>query len=77
MNDTPPHIEKLLKQKFAAFSGEQRLIMGCKMHSVARDLVLSSLSSELPRREKRQQYFKRFYSKDLSPAFFSKVLEQL
>jgi len=43
MNDTPPEVERMLREKFMARSGEERFVMGALMFDSAREMVKASL----------------------------------
>jgi hypothetical protein len=61
MNDTPPDIAALVREKLLARSGAERLIMGVRMFDAARQMVLASLPKDLPNIELRRQLFQRIY----------------
>lgn len=71
MNDTPPHIEKLMREKLMARSGEERFIMGALMFDAARAMILASLPPDLPEEELKKQLYERIYGEPL-PAFARK-----
>jgi len=61
MNDTPPEIAALVREKLLARSGTERLAMGVRMFDAAREMVLASLPKDLPEVELRRQLFQRIY----------------
>jgi hypothetical protein len=61
MNDTPPEITALVREKLLARSGAERLLMGVRMFDAARQMVLASLPKDLPKDELRRQLFQRIY----------------
>jgi len=61
MNDTPPDIAALVREKLLARSGAERLMMGVRMFDAARQMVLASLPKDLPTIELRRQLFQRIY----------------
>jgi hypothetical protein len=65
MTDTPPEIERMLRDKLMARSGEERFIMGAQMFDSAREMVKASLPKDLSETEQRRRLFKRVYGKDL------------
>jgi hypothetical protein len=65
MTDTPPEIERMLRDKLMARSGEERFIMGAQMFESARAMVKASLPKDLSETERRRRLFKRVYGKDL------------
>ncbi|MBV9865387.1 MAG: hypothetical protein JO316_08565 [Abitibacteriaceae bacterium] len=67
MDDTPPHIEKLMREKLMARSGEERFIMGALMFDAARTMILASLPPDLPEDELKRQLYQRIYGEPLPP----------
>jgi hypothetical protein len=61
MNDTPPEIAALVREKLLARPGAERLMMGVRMFDAARQMVLASLPTDLPNIELRRQLFQRIY----------------
>lgn len=70
MNDTPPEIAELLRQKIMARSPEERFMMGVRSFNAAREMVLASLPANLTPEERRRQFFQRIYGEPL-PADFA------
>lgn len=48
MQDTTPEIERLMRSRYQAMSGEERFLIGIRMFDLARAIVVSSLPSDLP-----------------------------
>ena len=48
MTDTPPEVERMLREKLMARSGEERFVMGALMFDSAREMVKASLPQGLP-----------------------------
>jgi hypothetical protein len=65
MTDTPPEIERIMRDKIMARSGEERLVMGAQMFESAREMVKASLQRGLSEAEERRQLFKRLYGKEI------------
>src|SRR2546430_5347691 len=65
MTDTSPRIERLMRDKLMAFSGEERFIMGAQMSECAREMEKASLPPGLSEVEQRRQLFKRLYGEEL------------
>ncbi len=65
MNDTPPEIDRMLRNKLMALSGEMRFIMGAQMFESAMAMAKASLPSGLPVAEQRRRLFKHIYGKEL------------
>ncbi len=61
MNDTPPEIEKKVREMMMARSGAERMIMGASMFDAARAMVLASLPKDLPEEEIKRRLFERIY----------------
>ena len=66
MTDTPPEIERIMRDKLMARSGEERFLMGAQMFDSAREMVKASLSPGLSKAEQRRQLFKRLYGRELT-----------
>ena len=65
MTDTPPEIERILRDKLMARSGEERFVMGAQMFDSAREMVKASLPRGLSKAEQRRQLFKRIYGMEI------------
>jgi hypothetical protein len=65
MTDTHAEIERRLRNKIMALSGEERFIMGAQMFDAAREMVKASLPPGLSETEQRRELFKRLYGKEL------------
>ena len=65
MTDTPPEIERIMRDKLMALSGEDRFVMGAQMFDSACEMVKASLPRGLSESEQREQLFKRLYGKEL------------
>ena len=69
MNDTSPEVERLMRARYSAMSGEERFLIGIRMFDVARAIVISSLPSGLAERDLRREVCRRFYG-DLADRVF-------
>ena len=65
MTDTPPEIDRIMRDKIMARSGEERFIMAAQMFDAAREMVKASLPQGSSEAEQRRQLFKRIYGKEL------------
>ena len=65
MNDTPPEIERMAREKMMARSGEERFIMRAQMFESAMAMAKASLPPGLPVAEQRRRLFKHIYGKEL------------
>ena len=65
MSDTPPKIERMVRDEIMARSGEERFIMGAQMFDSAREMLKASLPKDLSETEQRRLLFKRIYGKEL------------
>ncbi len=61
MNDTPPEVEKMMREMIMLRSGEERFLMGALMFDAARELVIASLPRDLPPMEFKRRLFERLY----------------
>lgn len=80
MKDTSDKIKRQFHEMLLQRSGEERLKMGCSMHSTARALVRASVLEKNPSASQaaiRKALFLRFYEKDFSPARRKKILRAL
>ena len=77
MNDTPPFVEQIYRQKIMEKSDEERLTMGSCMFDAAREMVLSSFPQNMSLQEKRQNLFLRFYSNDFDENTKQSILQTL
>ena len=66
VTDTPPEIERMVREKIMAHSGEERFIMGAQMFDSAREMVKASLPSGLSEAEQRRLLFKRIYGEEVN-----------
>jgi hypothetical protein len=69
MNDTPPEIAELVRQRMMARSPEERFLMGVRMFDAARDMVLASLPAGLSSAEMKRRLFERIYGQSLPSDF--------
>lgn len=61
MTDTPPEIEKKMREMLMARSGGERVVMGALMFDAARAMVIASLPRNLSKDEFKQRLFERIY----------------
>ena len=66
MKDTLPEIERLVRDKMMALSGEVRFIMGTQMFDSAREMMKASLPKNVSETERRRLLFKRIYGTKLN-----------
>jgi hypothetical protein len=66
VTDTSPEIERMVRDKIMARSGEERFIMGARMFDSAREMVKASLPKGLSETERRRLLFKRVYGKEMN-----------
>jgi len=77
VNDTPPFVEQIYRQKIMEKSDEERLTMGSCMFDAAREMVLSSFPQNMSLQEKRKSLFLRFYSNDFDENTKQSILQTL
>jgi hypothetical protein len=65
MRDTPPEMQRMVRNKIMALSGEMRFIMGAQMFDSALEMIKASLPRGLSERERRRLLFKRIYGKEM------------
>ncbi len=61
MNDTAPAVVARYRELLLARSGEERMLMGIRMFTVARSIALASFPPHLPLEEVRRLLFARLY----------------
>ena len=61
MNDTPPEIAELVRQKLMARSGAERFVMGARMFEATRTMALASLPPKLSPLDLGRRLFERLY----------------
>ena len=61
MTDTPPEIERLVRTQLMVRSNQDRFLMGIRMFTAARAMVLASLPKNLPPLTLRREVFERIY----------------
>ena len=61
MDDTPPEIRELVRQKIMERSMEERFMMGIRAFDAARDMILATLPPGLSEIETKRQLFQRIY----------------
>ena len=80
MNDTPSEIEQKYLEMLMERSGEERLKMGCSMHSIARALVKASVLEKDPLASPatlRRALFLRFYGHEFDADTRQKILRTI
>ena len=73
MNDTSPEVERIVREKLMARSGEERFVMGAQMFDAARTMILASFPPDLSADEVKQRLFERLYGEPLSLRFSYKL----
>ncbi len=68
MNDTRPEIERLVREKIMARSGEERFVMGAQMFEAARTVIRASFPPGLSADETRHRLYERLYGEPLNAA---------
>ena len=70
MNDTSPEIAALIKARYAAMSGSERVLICFQMFETAQQIVLSSLDPRLTARARDRELCRRFYGDALADAAY-------
>lgn len=65
MNDTSDTVARLVRQRYAAMSPEERMRIAASLYETARAIVESSLPAGLTREQRRYATAKRFYGDEL------------
>jgi hypothetical protein len=61
MTDTPPEIQRMVRERIMARSAEERFVMGAQMFDAALAMVRASFPSDLSETEGRLRLFERLY----------------
>jgi len=61
LNDTPPEVKQMVRDRLMALSGEERFCMGSRMFDVARRMMLASFPDGLTETERKRRLFERVY----------------
>jgi hypothetical protein len=65
MNDTTPEIAAMVHARMMAKTGEERFLMGIRMHEAARRMVMASFPPGISDVQRKQLLFERFYGGEL------------
>jgi len=65
MRDTPPEIERRVRDEIMKRSPEERFVMGAEMFEAARAMIAASLPRDLSETERKRQLFRRIYGAEL------------
>jgi len=65
MNDTSPEMERIVRERYRQTSPDQRMRIASSMFETAREIVESSLPSNLTRKERRLAWARRLYTGEL------------
>ena len=74
MDDTSPEIEALLRARYAAMTGSERVLMALQMFETAQLIVLSSFDPGLSADQRRRELCRRFYGDEVARAAFPKAV---
>jgi len=80
MFDTHPDIAIKFRDLMMSKTGEQRLLMGCSMYDIARQIVRSSIYNnrpEISEDEMKKEILLRFYGREFSRTDREKCLSAL
>ena len=66
MNDTSPKIAAMVHARLMAKTGEERFLMGIRMHEAARRMVMASFPPGISDEQRKKLLFERFYGGELS-----------
>jgi hypothetical protein len=68
MNDTSPEIAAMVHARLMAKTGEERFLMGIRMHEAARRMVMASFPPGISDEQLKKLLFERFYGDQGSKA---------
>ena len=69
MNDTNPEIARMVRDRYAAMTPQERVHIGAEMFDTARAIVIASFPPNLTERERRRMLCQRFYGNLFDGAF--------
>jgi hypothetical protein len=75
MNDTPPEIAKMVRERLLARSSDERMQMGSQMFEVARAMILASFPPGLSEIETKRRLCERLYGGEVDVEGFVANLE--
>lgn len=75
MNDTPPEIAKLVRERMLSRSSDERMQMGSQMFEVARAMILASFPPGLSEIEIKRRLCTRLYGDEVDVEGFVANLE--
>jgi hypothetical protein len=64
MNDTSPEIAAMVHARLMAKTGEERFLMGIRMHETAHRMVMASFPPGISDQQRKKLLFERFYGAD-------------
>lgn len=70
MNDTPPEIDRMVRERLLARSSIERLRMGSRMFLMARQMILASFPPGLPELEIKRRLCERLYGDEVDVTGF-------
>ena len=77
MNDTPPEIDALMRQRLMKRSGAERIVMGSQMFDMAKAMILSSFPAGLSDLEIKRHLCERLYGNEVNVDAFVEHLRSL
>ena len=66
MNDTSPETTALVRTRLMAKTGEERFLMGVRMHEAARRMAMASFPPDLTDLQRKRLLFQRFYGPNMN-----------
>jgi hypothetical protein len=77
MNDTPPEVADLVRERLLTRPGAERVLMGSRMFDAARSIVLASFPPGLSEIEIKARLCERLYGEEVDLAGFVAHLRAL
>ena len=74
MNDTPPEVKQMVRDRLMALSGEERFCMGSRMFDAARRMVLASFPDGFMETDRKRRLFERIYGEAFSDDQFLRLV---
>lgn len=75
MDDTSPEIAAMVHARLMAKTGEERFLMGIRMHEAARRMVMASFPPGLSEGEQKRLLLERFYGDEIHSSLRDQFLK--
>ncbi len=73
MKDTSPEVNAMIYERMMALSGGERLKKGFSMLATAKEMIMASISKDLPAPEQKRILYKRLYGEEMPDELFLRI----